>query len=121
MSRLIFVLALLLAAPASAEDMFCKVTSKQKCSASGCSALKMLEDDYRVINLETNTIMLGTDEAPIKQAYKTGVFDVYEMGSGSAFLKVVRTDVPLAGLNKGQFIEQRDMATTSILSWGVCR
>jgi hypothetical protein len=121
MTRFISLVFLLFANPAFAEQIFCDVTSKQKCSASGCSTLEMLEDDYRVINLKTKTIMLGTDEAPIKQAYATGVFDVYEMGSGSAFLKVVRTDVPLAGLNKGQFIEQRDMATTSILSWGLCQ
>jgi hypothetical protein len=71
MTRILTIIALLFATPAFAEDMFCEVTSKQKCTASGCSALEMLEDDYRVINLKTNTIMLGTDEAPIKEAYAT--------------------------------------------------
>lgn len=121
MTRFISLVFLLFANPALAENIFCEVTSKQACTAEGCSALKKLKDDYRVINLQTNTIMLGTDEVAIQQIYATGVFDVYEMGSGSAFLKVVRMDVPAADLAKGQFIEQRDMFLGSILSWGLCK
>ena len=121
MTRILTIIALLFATPAYAEQMFCKVTSKQRCTAEGCSALKTLKDDYRVINLQTNTIMLGTDEVAIQQIYATGAFDVYEMGSGTAFLKIVRMDVPFADLEKGQFIEQRDMFLGAILSWGICQ
>lgn len=102
-------------------QFFCTVASKQVCGASGCVASRILDDDYRVINLETNSVMLGRDEFAIKQHYMTGAFDVYELGSGTAFLKVVRTEVPLMDLNKGDFIEQRDSVLTSVLSWGSCQ
>ena len=118
MKPLLLTIALLNSTPAWAESFVCNLKVKKACDAKGCNSAEILDDDFRLINEQSDTIMLGTDKAEIKSQYQAGIFKIYEMGSGSAFIKIAITDVPYLNLKSGDFFEQRDLMLASILSWG---
>ena len=121
MKPLLLTIALLFSTPAWADNFVCNVKVKKACDAKGCNSAEILDDDFRLINEQSDTIMIGSDKAEIKSQYQAGIFKIYEMGSGSAFIKIAMTDVPLLNLKSGDFLEQRDLMLGSILSWGKCK
>ena len=119
MKPLLLIIALLFSTPAWADNFVCNVKVKKACDAKGCNSAIL--DEFRLINEQSDTIMIGSDKAEIKSQYQAGIFKIYEMGSGSAFIKIAMTDVPLLNLKSGDFLEQRDLMLGSILSWGKCK
>lgn len=114
-------LSLLLTMPADAADRYvCQVDTKRMCSETGCEEMEILEDDYRIIDKQSRSYTIGTDNFPLEDAKVAGAFEFFKVG-GAGFMKMILIDEPMTGLKRGQFIEVRDTFLSVVTSYGVCR
>lgn len=104
------------------QQILCNVKKVNSCTYSdGCATAKPLDDDFRLIDLENNTISVGGDISPITSAEKSGIFYFFKFG-GAAFLKMALQDEKVMfNISAGDYIEQRDALLGTILTWGNCK
>lgn len=104
----------------AAEKYVCQVIAKKACDESGCKDIKILGDDYRIIDKESRIYAIGTDQFPLEEAKISGAFEIFKVG-GAGFMKMIYIDEPLTQLKRGQFIEVRDTFLSVIISNGLCK
>ena len=104
------------------QQIICNVEKVNSCSyTDGCVITKPLEDDFRLINLENNTISVGGDISPITSAEQSGIFYFFKFG-GAAFLKMaIQNEDVMFNISAGDYIEQRDALLGTIITWGTCK
>ena len=104
----------------AADRYVCQVETKRSCNEKGCKDIKILGDDYRIIDKRSRTYTIGKDQFPLEDAKISGAFEIFKVGS-AGFMKMIYIDEPITQLKRGQFIEVRDMLLSVITSYGLCR
>ena len=104
-----------------ADKYVCQVTKKQFCSEKECKSAKVLDDDYRIIDVPARTYTIGKDTFGLEGLEQSGAFLIFKVG-GAGYMKMYfLEDSEFTGMKRGQFLENRDTFLSSIVSWGVCK
>jgi hypothetical protein len=99
----------------------CQVTKKQFCGEKECKSIKILDDDYRIIDVPTRKYHIGKDVFNLESLEHSGTFIIFKVG-GVGYLKMNYLEYSeLTGMKRGQFLEVRDTFLSTITSWGICK
>jgi hypothetical protein len=105
----------------AADKYVCQVDTKKNCGEKVCENTKVLDDDYRIIDTVKKTYTIGKDVFDLEKVSSSGIFTIFKVG-GAGYMKMnwmEKDDLMI--LEKGKFMEVRDLFLTSIISWGTCK